>query len=80
MSLSKSMIVRDKDECVRVLSEALPDVTVHVLKLIAEYVHFRELLPLSSCAASEEPSKIVSVCVLRVQSTRCCSRRSCTRN
>lgn len=43
MSLCKP-IIRNKTECVHALSEALPDVTEHVLRLIAEFVPYRELL------------------------------------
>lgn len=42
MSLSKQ-IVRNKEECVQALSGALPDITEHVLRLIAEFVPYRKL-------------------------------------
>lgn len=42
MSLSKP-VIRNKEACVDALLEALPDVTVHVLRLIAEFVPYREL-------------------------------------
>lgn len=79
MSLSKHVIVRNKEECVQVLSEAMPDVTIHVLKLIAEYVPFRESsLPFGQQYRRSVCCKKKIVCV--VQSTRCCSRRNYTHN
>lgn len=64
--------IHNKDQCVRALSDALPEVTEHVLKLIAEFVPYREF-PL-------EPSiwhvrELVRWCV---QSTRSSSRLNFT--
>ena len=41
---SSKPIIRNKAECVRALSEALPDVTVHVLHLIAEFVPYGKFI------------------------------------
>ena len=34
--------IANEEECVRALADALPDVTVHVLKLIATFVPYRK--------------------------------------
>lgn len=48
MSVSKE-IISNKQQCLQSLSEALPDITEHVLKLIAEFV------PYGECTAFEIP-------------------------